>query len=258
MSHHHRHRHDSTPHPQHPSRMQHSHTPVHSNRRNRGGFPRAQRAGDKVNYHVLKCRPVVDDTSPQQEHDHLQVLLEAGGQASFWMTINIRSGDDRVFYTINENYGHPITQKIAAAGLRDGFTHLKSAPGELALDYIREKLVDLPSMDELDPAGQIPDDEGIADMLTTQLVNVSRSPDAVLYVFGSRFDDGEKFSSYHLPTGIHDIHMNQGSIGQHQGSNGIFQDGALLVHYPSEDRWSAVFLKFATQAEQTDDHGNAV
>lgn len=138
-----------------------------------------------------------------------------------------------------------------------GFTALDKKPGGLSLDYIREKLVDLNQMDELQKAGD-PEDEGIADMLTTQLINVMRAPDARLFVFGSRFDDGARFSSFDLPIGIHDIHMNQGSKGTHASSNGIYQDGALLAFYPSERRWSAVFLKFASQANETDDAGNAI
>ena len=254
----HKHKHDHSPHPQDPTRKQHSHRPVHSNRKNRGKFPRPKRAGDKVNYHVLKCRPVINHNSPQIHNDHLQVLLEIDSGTRYWMTINIRSGQDQVFYSIDENYQHAITQHILDAELPQGFTALEKKAGGIALDYIRENLVNLKQMDELQKAGD-PEDEGISDMLTTQMVNVSRAPDARLFIFGSRFDDGAKFSSFDLPTGIHDIHMNQGSKGAHASSNGVFQDGAVLAFYPSEKRWSAVFLKFASQAEKTDDvHGNAL
>jgi len=171
------------------------------------------------------------------------------------MTINIRSGLDQVFYTINENYENQITQRILEANLPQGFTALDKQPNGLSLDYIRENLVDLTQMDKLNVAGD-KEDEGIADMLTTQLVNVMRAQDARLFIFGSRFDDGAKFSSFDLDVGIHDIHMNQGSKGSHASSNGIYQDGALLAFYPSEKRWSAVFLKFASQGETTDAQGN--
>lgn len=251
-------KHKQTPsaHPQNPQETQQSHRPLHSNRRNRGHFPQPSRVGDQVNYHVLKCRPVINQSSPQVQHDHLQVLLEIDSGTRYWMTINIRSGQDQVFYSINEQYQHPITERILKANLPQGFTPLDKKPDGLSLDYIREQLVDLAQMDKLQKAGD-PQDEGIADMLTTQLVNVMRAPDARLFIFGSRFDDGAKFSSFDLATGIHDIHMNQGSQGAHASSNGIYQDGALLAFYPSESRWSAVFLKFASQAEVTDAAGNA-
>ncbi len=255
--HNHSHSYNQAPHPQNPQQTQHSHRPLHDNRNGRGNFPKPNRTGQSVNYNVLKCRPVITQSSPQIQHDHLQVLLEIDSGTRYWMTINIRSGQDEVFYSIDENYQHPITQRILAADLPQGFTPLDKQPNGLSLDYIRDKLVDLSQMDKLKQTGD-PKDEGIADMLTTLLSNVKRAADARLFIFGSRFDDGARFSSFDLAIGIHDIHMNQGSGGGHAGSNGIYQDGALLAFYPAEQRWSAVFLKFASQSEQTDDRGNAI
>jgi uncharacterized protein YukJ len=208
----HKRKHHEASHPQDPHRTQRSHRPRHANRINRGNFPRPSRAGEKVNYHVLKCRPVLTHNSPQIQHDHLQVLLENDSGTRYWMTINIRSGQDQVLYLIDEVFHHPITQRILDAQLPQGFTALEKKPGGLALDYIRDNVVDLRSMDQLQPTGD-PDDEGIADMLTTQIVNVVRAPDARMFVFSSRFDDGARFSSFDLDVGIHDIHMNQGSRG---------------------------------------------
>jgi uncharacterized protein YukJ len=226
----------------------------HTVKKNQGSIPTPNRAGSDIDYNVLNCRPILAHDSPQLQHDHLQVLVDADGKR-YWMTINIRSGQDQVFYSVDEDFRHEITSVILNAALPPGFTPLVKKDGGIALDYIRERLVDLRTMDKLKAAGD-PEDEGIADMLTTQLSNVVRCLDARLFVFGSRFDDGAKFSSFNLPTGIHDIHMNQGSRKDHAKSNGIFQDGALLAFYPAENRWSAVFLKFASQAEETDITGN--
>lgn len=237
----------------------HSHKPVHHNRHNRGHFPQPNRAGQEINYFVLRCRPIINQSSPQIQHDHLQVLLEIDSGTRYWMTVNIRSGADQVHYLINEDFQHPITQRLLSAQLPSGFTALDKQPNGLSLDYIRGELVNVNQMDKLDPAGVAPSDStGIADMLTTQLVNVMRAPDARLFVFGSRFNDGARFSSFDLATGMHDIHMNQGSVPPHMASNGIFQDGALLAYFPSENRWSALFLKFASQASSTDESGNPV
>ena len=252
MSHHPKSRH----HPHHPHhRPLPSHTKVRKNQ-----LPAAHRAGDKINYNVLKCRPVLTESSPQVAHDHLQVLLEIDGGTNYWMTINIRNGQDKVFYVIDEAFTHPITHTLHDANLPDGFTAIDSSKGadadSIALDYIRKQLVDVGQMDEIE-ASTDPNFDGIADALTTQLSNVSRSPNARLYIFGSKFTDGARFSTFGIDEGIHDIHMNQGSKGGHASSNGIYQDGALLAYYPSENRWSAVFLKFESQAEFTDENGNA-
>ena len=37
--------------------------------------------------------------------------------------------------------------------------------------------------------------------------------------------------------GIHNIHMNQGNGGQFAGDNGVWQDGALLIHFPAQSQW---------------------
>jgi len=67
-----------------------------------------------------------------------------------------------------------------------------------------------------------------------------------------------EFSFYHMAEGIHDIHMNQGSVGAHAGSNGIYQDGGIIIHFPSHNKWTAIFLKFESQAIQTDERGNSI
>ncbi|HWJ25509.1 MAG TPA: DUF2278 family protein, partial [Flavisolibacter sp.] len=56
--------------------------------------------------------------------------------------------------------------------------------------------------------------------------------------------------------GIHDIHMNQGDHGQNSHANGIWQDGALFIDYPDENRWIAMFLRFQSQSTKTDKNGN--
>src|SRR5690606_10389560 len=39
----------------------------------------------------------------------------------------------------------------------------------------------------------------------------------------------------------------------------VWQDGALLLHFPSQSRWVAVFLAFQSQAWHTDDEtGHAI
>jgi uncharacterized protein YukJ len=77
--------------------------------------------------------------------------------------------------------------------------------------------------------------------------------DGVIYAFGSAYADSGKVD------GIHDIHMNQGNpANNHGGDNGIWQDGALLIHLPSKKTWTAVFIAFQTESWTTDSAGNPV
>jgi uncharacterized protein YukJ len=77
--------------------------------------------------------------------------------------------------------------------------------------------------------------------------------DGVIYAFGSAYADSGKVD------GIHDIHMNQGNPANNHGAdNGVWQDGALLIHLPSAGTWTAVFIVFQTEIWSTDSAGNPV
>ena len=70
---------------------------------------------------------------------------------------------------------------------------------------------------------------------------------------GTVYFFGETFGS---PSGIHDIHMNQGSRGRFSSSNGVGTDGAMFVRIPrsgSSPQWFAFFSAFQSQAWDTHD-----
>ena len=55
--------------------------------------------------------------------------------------------------------------------------------------------------------------------------------------------------------------MNQGNDDRFRAQDGVWQDGGMLIHFPAADgapaSWTAVFLKFQSQAWHTDDvHGH--
>jgi hypothetical protein len=78
-----------------------------------------------------------------------------------------------------------------------------------------------------------------------------------VYAFGERWPTEptvpDKIFKFTPGNGVHDIHMNQGNHRQFAGDDGVWQDGALLFHFPAADRWVAVFLAFQSQAWHTDD-----
>ena len=63
----------------------------------------------------------------------------------------------------------------------------------------------------------------------------------------------DKYFGFLPGNGIHDIHMNQGNVGQFMQDDGVYQDGGLLIHFPDQQEWVAAFLKFQSQAWHTDD-----
>ena len=82
-----------------------------------------------------------------------------------------------------------------------------------------------------------------------------------MYAFGAKFDQNlhkpidAEFGNLDGLHGIHDIHMNQGNVGQHAGDNAVFHDGGLILKFP--DRFLGLFLGFQTQRVPTDAAGNA-
>lgn len=47
--------------------------------------------------------------------------------------------------------------------------------------------------------------------------------------------------------------MNQGNDARYAGDDGVWQDGAVLIHYPTTNQWVGIFLRFQSQAWHTDE-----
>jgi hypothetical protein len=81
--------------------------------------------------------------------------------------------------------------------------------------------------------------------------------EAVVYAFGERWgpekNKKDKYFGFLPGNGIHDIHMNQSNVGNFVGDDGVWQDGGVIVHFPAQQQWIAVFLKFQSQGWHTDD-----
>ncbi len=180
------------------------------------------------------------------------------------IAVNVKSkvSPSELLYIVDDDFKHPITDLLT--GLQPGFTRLASQPGGVALDFIRGNLFDATRMRPLSHDIPGPDND-----LNEKIDNVIRraigDETAVVYAFGQRWGPEERKKDAYfgfLPgNGIHDIHMNQGNSGQFRKDNGVWQDGALIVHFPAvtlgadiwPEQWVAVFLAFQSQAWHTDD-----
>ena len=47
--------------------------------------------------------------------------------------------------------------------------------------------------------------------------------------------------------------MNQGNSASFRQSDGVWQDGGLIFHFPQQEQWVAVFTAFQSQSWHTDD-----
>jgi uncharacterized protein YukJ len=212
-------------------------------------------------YSVLKGDPQSGKVAFNRagRNPHYQIILQAGS-ASLEAAVNIQSEDgSEVRYIVDHGFVPPDPDGLKK--LEMGIHALDSQPGGLALDFVRdvvngEAMVTQDSMSLLPktvPAGHRRNDlhNEVVDLLNRAV----QDPDGTMYIFGDAFADGGD-----TPTGIHDIHMNQGNpIGSHDQDNGVWQDGALFVNLPGQDdAWLAIFVAFQTQSWQTDDQGDPV
>ncbi|KAM0077536.1 hypothetical protein ACKRZS_009872 [Fusarium odoratissimum] len=199
-------------------------------------------------YGVWKAKPVrytYEDRHQDPVSPHLSLFFTDDEGTEGRAAINIKSGDhaeSRLAYWTLPHFTHPITEKLAV--LNDSFQLLagtsEQGPGGLALDYIRGNLFRRSDGRILEHDVEGPDND-ILDELKP-ILDRAISADATVYIYGSRFSNGE---------GIHNIHMNQGSSRRWNRDNGVFQDGGLICRF--EDHWEAVFIAFASQAVHTED-----
>jgi uncharacterized protein YukJ len=205
-------------------------------------------------YGVLTGRPIrrILGTAASP-HYQIRVVDDS---TDYRIAINIQSQDrstpDLLFH-IEQDFHHPIASELTS---RLGFRGLESTPGGGGLDFIRGNLFDRDAM-------TIVREDDLNDDFEEIIQPAISDEKSLVYAFGQRWgpEVGKKDQYFgFLPgNGIHDIHMNQGNGGKFTQDDGIWQDGGLLVHNPSEDRWIAVFLKFQSRSWHTDDvHGHTI
>jgi len=220
-----------------------------------------------TNYSVLAGDPVSGKVVKGNGGTHYQITMDAP-RGPFTVAVNILSVDGaEVLYAIEENFTPPDVAALLALPM--GMTALKSAPGGLALDYVRSQVAGRPMITRQQmtllpqmPAKSFKGSEeerllarartaALENAVVTLLNMTIADKDGVIYAFGSAYVDKGKGA------GIHDIHMNQGNpVNNHGGDNGVWQDGALLIHLPSKGTWTAVFLAFQNESWTTDSKGN--
>ena len=168
--------------------------------------------------------------------------------------VNIESSDgSEILYVIYNAFSPADPSGLN--GLAAGITQLNSAPGTLAIDYVREQvngkpLVNRSDMSLLPIPTQNPQNQ-LKNAVISLLNMAVADPQGTIYAFGSSFADPGGV------TGVHNIHLNQGNPkGKFEGDNGIWQDGALLIFLPSTGQWTGLFIAFQTESWTTNSAGN--
>jgi len=209
-------------------------------------------------YGFWRGRPT--NWEPLAKPDHGSLSFSAGtgalGHLSSAVNVLSKSEDSRLVYWVNRDWRHELGPKLLQQA--QGFHNLEHQPGGLALDFLRVR----PALFEVADGVILSHDGGANDIVgfLTPILDSAVSAKADLFLFG------EPYKKTTGGDGIHDIHMNQGSRDginpdtgkwmEFQKYNGVYQDGAILLHFP-DGHWEAIFLGFASQASRTDENGDA-
>jgi len=210
-------------------------------------------------YGVLRGRPDRFKREDNTSSPHLQIrVLEDSGQP--WrIAVNVQSntGSHVAFWVVDPLVGHPVLASLP--GRSQGFTPVAANTSQ-ALDYVKAPLFDFALGRALPPTGAASADD-LQDLLVLFLEQCKTAGGEIL-AFGAKFEQNLhkpidiEFGNTDGLHGMHDIHMNQGNVGQHAGDNGVFHDGGLILVFP--DRLMGLFLAFQSQRVSTDAAGNAV
>lgn len=206
------------------------------------------------NYGVLAGRPV-DRRLGSGKNPHYQIHV-VDETTDYRIAVNVKSQESpsEVEYLIDDRFRHPMLPALAA--LDFGWHPIAPKPGGIAIDFIRANVLDRTKFVPL-PFNVSGPDNDLNEKVDAQIQRAMADEDAVIYAFGERWGPEknlkDKIFGFQPGNGVHDIHMNQGNVERFRKDDGVWQDGALLIHYPTQNQWVAVFLKFQSQIMHTDD-----
>ena len=206
-------------------------------------------------YGVLAGRAVERRREGATDTPHYQIRVETGDGTSFRVAVNVQSQEapSELLYVVNENFEHPVTESLL--GSSDGWRPLPAGPNAANLDYVRANLLDPATLRALPPDAAGPDND-LADLLDHYVERAVADQTAQVYAFGERFGPEaarDKVFGFTPGNGVHDVHMNQGNSAAFVRDDGVWQDGGLVLHFPTASRWVAIFLAFQSQSWHTDD-----
>lgn len=202
--------------------------------------------GNKVdNYGVWVCTPTHFRMETKQEDPHtphIYLFFSDNSRAENFegkSAINVKSKgkESRLIFWVKRQFLHPIIDDLRQ--LDEGFYPLPDSALEKGLDYIRTPGLIFPSGGTLLEHDTPAPNDDMLDVMEPILKRAIKQK-ATFYLFGSQFADKQ---------GIHEVHMNQGSLPKF--SNDIGKDGALIIRF--EHHWEAVFLAFGSQRAPTNE-----
>jgi uncharacterized protein YukJ len=200
-------------------------------------------------YGVLTGRVKAGRLDSGGNSPHYEIWIDAG--TGYRVAVNVRSVDgSEVLVHYDPAYGLATKRELPAlAAGPPGFSALSTGPAGAGLDYLRDGLFPLADMHPIPPDGT---GVTLQNLLDGQIQRAIADPAAVAIAFGDGFHDPGSDATFGFSpaSGVHDIHMMQGSSGTFAADNRVNGDGALFVHY-GDGTTMALFIRFATQSTTT-------
>ena len=179
-----------------------------------------------------------DNKSP-----HFYMTLDCG-RREWRLAINVKSRrwPSEVAFTRISPFTHAFTHQLDALELGLNAMNRGRERRRGGLDYLRDNFFQLGQLVAL-PHHKPGRNNDLIDILYRD-GNRAQQQGWEAVAFGEPYNDRARW-------GLHNIHMNQGSLGRYKRVNGPSQDGALFLRSPGEG-WIAYVWAFQSQASQTD------
>jgi uncharacterized protein YukJ len=213
---------------------------------------RSKPANARRTYGVLVGKIVDGQLKPSGSSPHYEVWVRADTK-DFRVAINVRSvdGSDLLVH-YDPDFQNPTKRNLAAlAAGAGGFTALQTGVGGEGLDYLRDGLFPIDTMQAIPESGS---GVSLLNLLDGQIERAKADDDAIAVAFGEFFTDQgpDETFGFSPEQGVHDIHMMQGNRGSFADDNRVNGDGAFFIRF-TKGETIAFFARFKAQETKTDD-----
>lgn len=176
----------------------------------------------------------------KRAHYHIVAMDDEGKRFDLAVNIGsiyekmneIVSSNLKVYYDESYSCRKGIVRKMLLQ--KNGITECHK---NLYLDYIRMKL--FPHEKMIQMKGFDVTSIYLTEIIEKNVVQAMNNDDYEVIAFGRLYANGK---------GLHDIHMNQGSVDKFRKNDASYSDGGLFFRNRRDDKITAVFIAFITQS----------
>ena len=176
----------------------------------------------------------------KRAHYHIVAMDDEGKRFDLAVNIGsiyekmneIVSSNLKVYYDESYSCRKGIVRKMLLQ--KNGITECHKG---LYLDYIRMKL--FPHEKMIQMKGFDVTSIYLTGIIEKNVVQAMNNDDYEVIAFGRLYTNGK---------GLHDIHMNQGSVDKFRKNDASYSDGGLFFRNRRDDKITAVFIAFITQS----------